>query len=67
MLTPRSSLPVAGDRRTEVRRGQSPSPPPDRDPGPQPIGAVLAELLAQYEARFPGLRVAVIETPANAM
>jgi hypothetical protein len=34
--------------------------------GPQPIGAILAELLAQYQARFPEVRIAVIETPVAA-
>jgi hypothetical protein len=29
---------------------------------PQPIGDVLAELLAQYEDRFPAARIAVVET-----
>jgi hypothetical protein len=35
--------------------------------GPQPIGAVLAELLAQYQARFPEVRIAVVETPVAAI
>lgn len=35
--------------------------------GPQPIGEILAELLAQYQARFPEVRIAVIETPAVAV
>jgi hypothetical protein len=34
-----------------------------RGDGPQPIGEILAELLARYEARFPRTRIAVIETP----
>jgi hypothetical protein len=34
-----------------------------RGNGPQPIGEVLTELLARYEARFPDTRIAVIETP----
>jgi hypothetical protein len=34
---------------------------------PQPIGAVLAELLTQYQARFPEVRIAVVETPAAAI
>ncbi len=34
---------------------------------PQPIGAILAELLAQYQARFPEVRIAVVETPAVAV
>ena len=33
---------------------------------PQPIGAILAELLAQYEVRFPEVRIAVVETPVTA-
>ena len=36
-------------------------------PGPQPIGAILAELLAQYQARFPDVHVTVVETPAVAV
>ncbi len=35
--------------------------------GPQPIGAVLAELLAQYQARFPQVRIAVVETSSVAI
>ncbi len=35
--------------------------------GPQPIGAILAELLAQYQVRFPEVRIAVVETPAVAV
>ena len=34
---------------------------------PQPIGAILAELLAQYQARFPEVHIAVVETPAVAV
>jgi len=34
--------------------------------GPQPIGAILAELLARYQARFPKIHIAVVETPAGA-
>jgi hypothetical protein len=32
-----------------------------------PIGEILEELLAQYQARFPGIQVAVVETPVNAL
>ena len=32
-----------------------------------PIGEILEELLAQYQARFPGIQIAVVETPANAL
>ena len=35
--------------------------------GPQPIGVVLAELLAQYQVRFPEVRIAVVETTATAI
>ena len=35
--------------------------------GPQAIGEILAELLAQYQARFPEIRIAVVETPAVAV
>ncbi len=35
-----------------------------RDGGPQPIGNIIAELLARYQSRFPGLRIAVVQTPA---
>ena len=39
----------------------------DRPREPQPIGVVLAELLAQYQVRFPEVRIAVVETPAVAV
>ena len=35
--------------------------------GPQPIGAILADLLAQYQARFPEIQITVVETPAVAV
>jgi hypothetical protein len=35
--------------------------------GPQPIGAILAELLAQYQARFPEVHIAIVETAATAV
>ena len=35
--------------------------------GSQPIGAILAELFAQYQTRFPEVRIAVVETPAVAV
>lgn len=35
--------------------------------GPRPIGEILKELLRQYEARFPNLRITIVETPANAI
>jgi hypothetical protein len=39
----------------------------DRRREPQPIGVILAELLAQYQTRFPEVRIAVVETPAVAV
>ena len=45
-------------------------PPEDGDrrpPEPQPIGEILKEFLAQYERRFPGVRIAVVETSAVAI
>jgi hypothetical protein len=41
--------------------------PDTRNDEPQPIGRILEELLAQYERRFPGVRIAVVETPATAI
>jgi uncharacterized protein len=32
-----------------------------------PIGEILEELLAQYQARFPGIQIAIAETPVNAL
>jgi hypothetical protein len=29
---------------------------------PRPLGEILEELLAQYEARFPGIHITVMET-----
>ena len=43
-------------RERECRRGE-----------PQPIAAILAELLAQYQTSFPEVRIAVVETPAVAV
>jgi len=39
---------------------------PGRGGEPQRIGDVLAELLALYQTRFPGLRITVVETPVAA-
>lgn len=38
----------------------------ERVEGPQPIGEVLAEFLSQYEARFPEVHIAIVETPVAA-
>ena len=35
-----------------------------RSHAPQPIGEILDELLAQYEAEFPGVCITVVETAA---
>jgi hypothetical protein len=35
-----------------------------RDSEPQPIGEILAELLARYQSRFSDVRIAVVQTPA---
>jgi hypothetical protein len=35
-----------------------------RHGAPQPIGEILAELLAAYETRFPSAKITAIETPA---
>jgi hypothetical protein len=39
----------------------------ERDGEPQPVGEILEELLAQYESRFPGIRLAIVETTATAV
>jgi hypothetical protein len=41
-----------------------------RDPrqsGPQPIGKVLAELLAAYQVRYPAASLTILETPQTAV
>ncbi len=44
-------------------RSSSPGEAPPEG-GPQPIGRILAELLAQYQARFPDLRVTLVQSTA---
>ena len=39
----------------------------ERDGEPQPVGEILEELLAKYEARFPGIHITVMETAATAV
>ena len=39
----------------------------ERDGEPQPVGEILEELLAQYEAKFPGIHITVVETAATAV
>jgi hypothetical protein len=31
------------------------------------ISEILEELFAQYESKFPGIRITVVETPVNAL
>ena len=38
----------------------------EREDEPKPVGEILEELLAQYEAKFPGIRITVVETAATA-
>jgi len=38
-----------------------------RDDEPQPVGAILEELFAQYERRFPDIPITVVETAAAAV
>jgi hypothetical protein len=37
-----------------------------RDAEPLPIGNVLAELLAQYQTRFPKINITIAQTPVAA-
>ena len=39
----------------------------ERDGEPQPVGEIVEELLAQYEAKFPGIHITVVETAEAAM
>jgi hypothetical protein len=39
----------------------------DRPREPQPIRVILAELLAQYQTRFPEAKIVVMETTATAI
>ena len=49
------------------RRFALPLPPPcERGGQVRKIDEILAELLGQYQARFPGLQAALVETPAAA-
>ncbi len=34
----------------------------DGDSEPQPLGEILEKLLDQYEARFPGVKISIVET-----
>jgi hypothetical protein len=39
----------------------------ERRQDPRSIGEILEELFIQYEKQFPGVRIAVVETPVNAL
>jgi hypothetical protein len=39
----------------------------ERDNEPQPVGEILEELLTQYEAKYPGVRISIVETAATAV
>ena len=39
----------------------------ERDGEPHPVGEILEELLAQYEAKFPDIHISVVETAATAV
>jgi hypothetical protein len=39
----------------------------ERDREPQPVGEILEELLARYEAQFPNVHIAIVETAATAI
>jgi hypothetical protein len=41
--------------------------PDGRNGEPQPVGQILEELLAQYERRFPDIRITIVETTAAAV
>ena len=53
--------------RTSTQFEDWPETGDQRNQEPQPIGEILEELLAQYERRFPGVGIAVVESPANAI
>lgn len=40
--------------------------PEERDRGPQPVGDILAELLARYQVRFPEAKIVVVHAPTAA-
>ena len=46
-----------------MKKDTAPFLQPLRNTGEHPIRDILAELFAQYERRFPGISVAVVETP----
>jgi hypothetical protein len=37
------------------------------DGEPQPVGEIVQDLLAQYEAKFPGINIVIVETAATAV
>jgi hypothetical protein len=55
------------ENRITIPRDESAERNGNRLSGALPIGEILQELLAQYQVQFPGIRIAVVETPANAL
>ena len=55
------------ETRITARLPDSPDERNCRSADVHPIGEILEELLAQYQARFPGIRIAVVETAVNAL
>ena len=45
----------------------SPGSGKDGNDDPRRINEVLEELFTQYERRFPGVKIVVVETPATAI
>jgi hypothetical protein len=55
---------MSDDRRMPPNNDSRPGDRRGRDGNVLPIGDVLAELLDQYQVRFPGVNVTVIEEPS---
>jgi hypothetical protein len=55
------------ENRTRTRWEEPPETPNRRPGEAQPIGEILEELLAQYQARFPGIHLTIVESPVNAL
>jgi hypothetical protein len=48
-------------------RAENHAEQPPRPVEPQPIGAILAELLNQYQRQYPDAKIAIVETSASAV
>jgi hypothetical protein len=55
------------ENRITTHEGELSEKPGRRATDAHPIGEILEELLAQYQARFPGIRIAIVETPVSAL